>query len=218
VLISRLELKRIKSTWNDYYNSKVSGDDYVNQKKKILEEWLELIQGNTVLDIGTNTGLFARQASAKFVNVVAIDTDSWCINDLYRESKKSVRSKVLSLCVDISEPTPAIGWNNEERGSFFARYKADVVFALALIHHMAISKNIPIPDIAEKLSQLCNFLIIEFVPKNDPRVVLMLQDRKDIFEEYSETLFEDSFSVFFIIEQKQKIDPTDRILYLMKKK
>ena len=124
----------------------------------------------------------------------------------------------MPLCIDISEPTPAIGWGNEERGSFFTRYKADVVFALALIHHIAISKNIPLPDIAKKLSQLCNFLIIEFVPKNDPKVVLMLQDRKDIFEEYSETLFEDSFSVFFVIEQKKKVDPTSRILYLMKKR
>jgi hypothetical protein len=217
-LISRLELKRIKSTWNDYYSNTVSGNDYVDQKKKILEEWLELVHGNTVLDIGSNTGLFARQACAKFVNVVAIDTDPWCINDLYRESKKTGRSKILSLCVDISQPTPAIGWNNKERGSFFTRCKADVVFALALIHHIAISKNIPIPDIAEKLSQLCNFLIIEFVPKNDPKVVLMLQDRKDIFDEYSESLFEDAFSVFFIIERKIKVHPTDRVLYLMKKR
>ncbi len=217
-LISRLELKRIRSAWSDYYSNTVSGNDYVAQKKKILEEWLELVHGNTVLDIGTNTGLFARQVCGKFVNVIAIDTDSWCINDLYRESRKAIRSNILPLCVDISEPTPAIGWNNEERGSFFARCKADVVFALALIHHIAISKNIPIPDIAEKLSQLCNFLIIEFVPKNDPKVMPMLQGRRDIFEEYSESLFEDSFSVFFIIEQKVKVDPTDRVLYLMKKK
>lgn len=217
-LISRLEPKRIKSTWNDYYSNTVSGNDYVNRKKKIVEEWLELVHGNTVLDIGTNTGLFARQACAKFLNVIAIDTDSRCINDLYRESRKSVHSKILPLCIDMSAPTPAIGWNNEERDDFFSRYKADVVFALALIHHIAISKNIPIRDIAEKLSRLCNFLIIEFVPKNDPKVIMMLQSRKDVFQEYTETLFEDSFSAYFVIQQKQKIDPTDRILYLMKKK
>lgn len=217
-LISRLELKRTKSEWNDYYTHTVLGNEYVDQKMIIFREWLKLVKGRTALDIGTNTGLFALEASATFANVTAIDSDTFCVDDLYRKAKQSGCNNLLPLCVDFTQPSPAIGWDNKERNDFFSRYKSDVVLALALIHHLAISKNIPLTDIAGMLSRLCNFLIIEFVPKDDPKVALMLATRKDIFEAYNETSFEEAFSEFFIIEQKKKIGSTNRVLYLMIKR
>ena len=217
-LISRLELKRTKSVWNNYYTDTVLGNEYVDQKKCIISDWLQFVHGNSVLDIGTNTGLFALEACSKFSMVTAIDSDSLCVNDLYRKAKNAGNNNLLPLCVDITMPSPAIGWNNKERSDFFSRYRADVVYALALIHHLAISKNIPLPSIAAKFSQICRFLIIEFVPKDDPKVVLMLASREDIFEAYSETSFEEAFSEFFEIKRKTIVGSTDRVLYLMNKR
>lgn len=217
-LISRLELKRTNSLWNDYYTNTVLGKDYVDQKNNIINDWLPFVQGNSVLDIGTNTGLFALEACSKFTNVIAIDSDSLCVNDLYQKAKHTGCNNLLPLCVDITMPSPAIGWNNQERSDFFTRYRADVVYALALIHHLAFAKNIPLPVIAAKFSQICKFLIIEFVPKDDPKVILMLAAREDIFEFYSESSFEEAFSEFFVTERKMKVGSTNRILYLMNKR
>jgi len=87
--------------------------------------------------------------------------------------------------------------------------------ALALIHHLAISNNVPLARIAEFYSILGSNLIIEFVPKNDSQVQKLLASREDIFANYDEKNFEKDFSYYFNIKDKQIIDGTQRILYLM---
>ncbi len=113
---------------------------------------------------------------------------------------------------------PGIGWHNNERFSLIERGPADLVLALALIHHLTISNNVPFGRVAEFLSGICRSLIIEFVPKDDSKVVILLNTRPDIFPDYNEQQFEDSFSMYFIIEKKERIADTERTLYLMKKR
>ena len=97
------------------------------------------------------------------------------------------------------------------------RGTADTVLALALVHHLAISNNVPLERIAEFFSKLCNSLIIEFVPKRDTQVKKLLMNRKDIFGEYDTVHFEKSFNQYFTIEQKTLVNNSERILYLYKK-
>ena len=111
--------------------------------------------------------------------------------------------------------SPAIGWANEERLSLIERGPADTVLALALIHHLAISNNVPFSDIAGFLSQICRFLIIEFVPKNDSQIQRLLRSREDIFYHYTEDHFEASLGDHFSILKREKIVETQRTLYLM---
>jgi hypothetical protein len=117
----------------------------------------------------------------------------------------------------LTNPSPAIGWENEERMSFLERGPADAVFALALIHHLAISNNLPFGKIADFFNKICNWLIIEFVPKNDSQVQRLLATREDLFVDYKQQVFESEFSKFFKIKDSVKISNSERTLYLMKK-
>jgi len=130
-----------------------------------------------------------------------------------RENKETT---MLPLCLDLTNPSPALGWANEERLSVLNRGPADMAFALALIHHLAISNNLPLSHIADFFSRLCRYLIIEFVEKDDSQVQRLLRTRKDIFNEYTQKDFEVAFQDRFSIIKSEKISDMQRTLYLMK--
>ncbi|MBD0366285.1 MAG: SAM-dependent methyltransferase, partial [Flavisolibacter sp.] len=119
------------------------------------------------------------------------------------------------IITDLANPTPAIGVNNEERASLLQRVHCDLVLALAFIHHLAIGKNIPIVMIANQLKRMGTFLIIEFVPKEDEKIKVMLSSKKDIYDWYNQESFEVVFSEHYSILERQEIAKSGRHLYLM---
>jgi hypothetical protein len=108
-----------------------------------------------------------------------------------------------------------LGWENRERESFLERGPADAVFALALIHHLAISNNLPFAKIAAFFKKICRWLVIEFVPKTDSQVQRLLATRQDIFVDYDPGHFEEEFSRLFTIQKIVPLQGTERTLYLM---
>ena len=98
------------------------------------------------------------------------------------------------------------------------RGPADTVFALALVHHLAISNNLPFYKIGNFLNRICNSLIIEFVPKSDSQVQRLLAMREDIFPDYTQPFFESEFAKYFTIEGSEKIRDSERTLYLMRRR
>ena len=216
--VSGMQLKKTKTTWNHYYSDTVLGEKYVNDKLSIVTGWLKEIPVKTLLDAGTNTGLFAEAAAMHAETVIAIDSDADCINSLYKHCKQTGNTNTLPLLIDICQPTPSTGWRNEERSSFLSRCRVDMVLALAIIHHLVIGKNVPLQQVAETLNSLTQYLVIEFVPNDDEKVKQMLLYRKDIFPYYTESAFEDIFGSFFEIIQKVKVGDTERSVFLMKKK
>lgn len=204
--------------WNNYYEETVSSSEYVEEKTKILKEWIKGIPANCAIDLGTNTGLFARITSAEGISTIAVDSDVDCIDRLYNTCKRDKITNLLALCVDVSNPTPPIGWNNEERDAFYPRAKADLCMVLALMHHLAIGKNIGFMQMAKTFSKIAPWLIIEFIPKSDSKIALLLQNRTDIFENYNELSFTSVFEQIFTIENKAVLASTGRILFLMKRK
>ena len=90
-----------------------------------------------------------------------------------------------------------------------------MVFALAVLHHLAIANNLPFKRIAEFISQVGRNALIEFVPKTDSQVRKMLASRQDIFTDYNEVVFEATFSKYFSIFRKAPIRGSERVLYMM---
>ena len=117
--------------------------------------------------------------------------------------------------MDLTNPSPGLGWNHQERASLRKRGPADMVMALALVHHLAISNNVPLPQLADFFSRLGKELIVEFVPKGDSQVERLLASREDIFPNYTETGFEEAFSTVYEIIEKKQIEGSNRTLYLM---
>ena len=155
-------------------------------------------------DLGANTGVFSRIATAKEIDTIAFDVDPAAVEKNYRQTRENKETKVLPLCLDLTNPSSAIGWANEERLSLIERGPADTVLALALFHHLAISNNLPFSHIAAFFSQVCRFLIIEFVPKNDSQVQRLLRTREDIFSDYNQDHFEAAFGDHFLYSSVKK--------------
>lgn len=217
-LIKKLRFPYKRSAWSEYYDEASQRDDYLPQKKQIISEWLdELTEVKNVIDLGANDGEFSELTASKNVNSVAVDSDPWCINNLYKKIKASGIVNIQPMIIDLANPSAATGVNNVERDSFIHRCKADLVLALALIHHLAIGKNIPLEKISDFFSRITSYLIIEFVPKEDEKVKLILENKKDIYDNYSEAAFEKEFKNYFEIKRKKTIGNSNRILYLMKR-
>jgi hypothetical protein len=117
--------------------------------------------------------------------------------------------------MDLTNPSPALGWAHRERASLAERGPADLVMALALVHHLAISNNVPLPAVAEFFRRLGKALVIEFVPKQDPQVQRLLTNREDVFDHYHQAGFEAAFDRHFVRRASQPIGTDGRVLYLM---
>jgi ribosomal protein L11 methylase PrmA len=218
ILINKLKPSSQKSVWSEYYDEASQRSDYLEQKKKIIGDWInEMNDIKTVADLGANEGEFSKLAAEKNIYTIAADLDPYCINSLYNKIKDSGEKNIQPLVIDLSNPTPAIGVNNEERNSFINRLNADLVMALALIHHLAIGKNIPFQMIADMFKHMGRKLIIEFVQREDEKVKLMLQQKKDIYTNYSEANFVKAFEKHFIVTDKKIIPGSGRVLYLMER-
>jgi hypothetical protein len=85
------------------------------------------------------------------------------------------------------------------------------------VHHLAISNNVPLPDLAAFFAGLGRWLVIEFVPKSDSQVQRLLVSREDIFPSYTEEGFEAAFGTQFSIREKCPIQGSQRTLYWMEK-
>ena len=183
-----------------------------------MAEFLTRASPATVWDLGANTGLFSRIAGDKGIQTISFDVDPASVEKHYLECVERGETNVLPLLLDLTNPSPSIGWENHERMSLLERSPADTVLALALIHHLAISNNLPFGKIAHFFSEICNSFIVEFVPKSDSQVQRLLLTREDIFCDYTQQVFESEFERYFTIEQSVKIRDSERTLYLMRRR
>jgi hypothetical protein len=204
--------------WADYYEDTNYSQEAFDHKKQTVAEFLDSIKPTTVWDLGANTGEFTSIASNRGIFTVSVDIDPAAVEKNYLALVRGKESNILPLLLDLTNPSPGIGWENRERMSLSERGPVDAVMALALIHHLAISNNVPLGRIASFLSLICNWLIIEFVPKQDSQVQRLLATRDDIFTDYTQAAFEREFREYFAIENSVMIKGSERILYLMRGK
>lgn len=201
--------------WGDYYSATNYSDLAFQKKKHLLKKHLETIRPVTVWDLGANTGIFSRIASDMDIPTISFDIDPAAVEINYHQVCREQEKYILPLLLDLTNPSPALGWNNNERDSLTQRGPAGCIIALALIHHLTISNNVPLAKIASFLSSHCKHLIIEFIPKDDSQVQRLLSSRADIFNEYDRAHFESVFSNFFKLLQIDDIPDSKRTLYLM---
>jgi len=214
--INSLNWQPKDTEWVEYYEDTNYSREAFEHKKEIVTRFLASVHPTSVWDLGANNGLFSRIASNNRIPTIAFDIDPACVELNYREILQNKEQNLLPLLLDLTNPSPGVGWQNEERSSLIERGPADTVLVLALIHHLAISNNVPLERIAEFLSKIGNSLIIEFVPKTDSQVKKLLMNRKDIFDNYDEEHFENVFKHFFTLELKVHINGSERSLYLYK--
>ncbi|MFN2194537.1 MAG: class I SAM-dependent methyltransferase [Anaerolineales bacterium] len=216
--VTKLEWTPAGTSWADYDRQHNYTDQALLAKQEIVHSCLSSASPEVVWDLGANTGLFSRIAAEKARQVIAFDFDPGAVELGYLHNREEGSQKILTLLLDLTNPSPGIGWRNAERQSLEARTQADLIMALALVHHLAIANNLPLVEIAEFFAALGEWLVVEFVPKSDSQVQLLLASRKDIFPDYEEAGFEQAFLKVFDLVQKERVPESERIIYLMRRK
>ncbi|MDQ5963736.1 MAG: hypothetical protein QG629_819 [Patescibacteria group bacterium] len=219
--VRKLKPPKQQTEWGDYYTFTNYSDAGFEKKRAMVREFLEAVSPapTMVWDIGANNGEFSSLAAEKDIHTVAFDIDPLAVerNYLNREVKSHTEN-MLPLLQDVINPSPANGLMGMERASMQQRGPADVVMALALIHHLSIGRNLPFERLAEMLAGIGKHILIEFVPKEDSKVRILLTTRRDVFPDYNEADFEKAMSTYFTLVKSQRIDGTKRTLYLFKRK
>jgi len=216
--VKKLRRKSRSSEWAEYYEDTNYSEAAFLNKKRLITEYLDNVEPENVWDLGGNTGIFSRLASERGIPTVCFDVDPVAVERHYLDCIKNGHRNILPLIADLTNPSPGVGWRNMERMSLVERGPADMIFVLALIHHLAISNNLPLGAIARFFSSICRTMIIEFVPKNDSQVRRLLASREDIFTQYNPPSFEAAFREYFTIENSSQIEGSERTLYLMRRK
>ena len=216
--INKLNWSPKGTEWAEYYSDTNYTESAFNEKKNIVMKFLNRTKPKIVWDLGANTGIFSRIACENGIETISFDVDPAAVEKNYLNCIDNHETKLLPLLMDLTNPSSNLGWENNERMSFMERGKADAVFALALIHHLAISNNVPFYRLAKFFKNICKYLLIEFIPKSDSQVKRLLSTRKDIFPEYTKENFESEFKKYFLIDETVKITDSERFIYIMKRK
>lgn len=210
-----LKWKPTGTEWADYAETTSYGSDAANAKDAIVHRFLREAGGSVVWDLGANTGRHSQIAASLGRRVVAWDLDPAATERHYLRNKADRTTSTLPLVVDLGNPSPGLGWAHAERRSLLDRADADVVLALALVHHLAISRNLPLVDIADFFARLAPHLIIEFVPREDPMVRRLLATREDVFPDYTLDGFRAAFGKYFHILDEAPLPGSGRRLCRM---
>ena len=217
-LTTRLKWKPSKTSWGDYDPRESYSDLGKDDKSRLVEQFIQVAAPTVVWDLGANQGVFSRISSRYGALTIAVDSDPLAVERHYLHCKQSPDANLLPLVMDLTNPSPGLGWQSQERLSLLERAPADLVLALALEHHLVIGNNVPFPSLAEFFAKICRWLVIEFIPKSDPQVQRMLLYRKDIFPDYDQEKFAESFRLNFEIVQAERVQDSERTLFLMKNK
>lgn len=214
-LVRRLRWLPRGTEWADYTDEHNYTPVALEHKKSVVQGFVSERKPASLWDIGANTGVFSRLASGQGILTVASDSDAAAVEKNYLCCVEEGNKSLLPLIADVTNLSPGIGWANSERAPLTERIRAEMIFALALVHHLAIAHRLPFDHIARFFAEHCRYLVIEFVPKEDSQVVRMLSTRGDSFPDYTRENFEAAFGAFFHLKEKIVLKDSIRILYLM---
>jgi len=221
--ISKLHLKE-SSEWGNYYTKTNYNEGAFKTKKDLIRDWVQPLKAQKLIDVGGNDGTFARTVQDLVKHIIVTDIDSNAVDYNLQQIQENKETNMLPFVCDVLQPAPGIGFNNTERESLINRlkdYAPDITMALALIHHITLSGNVPFEKSAEFFAKFSTNLIIEFPTREDSWVESLLVRKREFinhFNFYNVAEFEKGYGNYFRIEKKEKIEKSKRILYLLKRK
>jgi hypothetical protein len=216
--INNITWKRYSKIWEDYKQIRTYDSEDVSAKSDYVDKVVRDLQPSMVWDLGANTGEFSIIAASHGAFVVSIEGDPACTESIYKKIfQENGPRNILPLTMDLVNPSPALGWDSKERSSLMDRGPADLLLALALVHHLVFSGCIPLSKVAQWFSKITNSVLVEFVPPTDPMVKKLLANRNGEHHPYSLEVFISSFEKFFVFIDNKNLQ-NGRTLFLYKRK
>ena len=212
--IRNIKWKHKSEIWEAYGDIRPYQNEDAAKKSDYVDKMVERLQPKVVWDLGANTGEFSLIAASHGPFVVSIDGDPACTDQLYRKVSTMTKLRgILPLTMDLTNPSPGLGWRCRERLSLEERGPADLVLALPLVHHLVFSCCIPLSLIAEWFGSLGNHLLVEFVPPSSPMVKKLLENRGEEHLPYNLDAFRSAFNKIFDFVDQTEL-PNGRMLFL----
>ena len=211
--VEGLEWRPEGTVWADYERAHNYTDAGLAAKADAVRDALAGLRPRLTLDLGANTGTFSRIAVEGGSRVVALDGDPGAVELLYRRLRPAGERAILPLVMDLLNPSPSSGWGHRERLSLAERGPADVVLALALIHHLTLGGTVPLPRVAEYFATLGRAAVVEFVPLDDPQARRLVAHRPEVPHAYTREDFERAFAPLFATREVRPLADSGRLLY-----
>ena len=215
--VKGLDWRPAGTEWADYADNTSYAAAATADKDRLVAEFVGQVPGPRAWDLGANTGRFSRIAADAGKRVLAFDIDPAAAEQHYRALQRDKRPDILPLVQDVANPSPGLGWAGRERRSLLERANPDVVLALALIHHLAISRNVPLPMLLGLFADLAPWAIVEFVPREDPMVRRLLAARRDVFDDYTIEGFRAAAAERWELVRAEPITDSPRTLFLLRR-
>ncbi|MFC5925053.1 methyltransferase domain-containing protein [Micromonospora vulcania] len=217
-LVRKLDRRPPVSHWSDYQRTcGYSAQDRAAKEQFVAAALTAGSRPRLVLDLGANDGRYARLAAEHADYVVAVEQDPAVVDELYRALKAEGQRRILPLVLDLADPSPGGGWRGVERASFAARADADAVLALAVVHHLAIGRNVPLPEVIDWLVGLTapgGTVVVEFVHPQDPMARRLLANKPEgLFPDYRRDTFERLLAARGRIAERLELPSGTRTLY-----
>lgn len=203
--------------WGRYSEEKTYSDENYKEKKEIVKNFIIKNKLKKIVDIGCNNGDFSELCLMSGSDyVVGLDYDEISLEKSYLKSRVK-KLNFLPLYFDASNPSSNIGWYQKERDGFLERCEFDGLIALAFEHHLTIAKNISFEEFIKWLLDIAPIGLIEFVPKNDKTIRVMLDLKGDIFPDYTEENFKKILRKFSNIVRISEVGNSGRKIYEYRK-
>jgi len=218
-LVGRLEWSPPEGVWVAYGERNTYTDDDARRKDEFVREVATSRDWSLVWDLGANNGRYSRIAAEGARYVVAVDADQGPVELLYRTLRDEADERILPLTMNLADPSPGLGWRGLERKAMPGRGAPDLVLALALVHHVAISANVPVSEFIDYLASLGSSLVIEFPTRDDPMVQKLLGPKREgLHPDYDRGFFERTLADAFDVERSEELESGTRVLYFARPK
>ena len=218
-LVSGLSCSQARpSEWSRYSqtHSYEAGD--LERKMAFVEKHSSARRPRLLWDLGANTGVFSRLAARHSGTVVAVDSDHDAVDALYRETREGNQRNIITLVMDLANPSPGQGWAGRERAPFSERRSPDMALCLALIHHLRVSANIPVAHIVAWLRSLNATVIVEFIDRYDEMFVRLAENKSEDFADYTAENFDAEVAKWFTVEDRMGLKAGKREILLLEPK
>jgi SAM-dependent methyltransferase len=215
--------KSATSEWADYTGTLTH---YTTEQSRQKFDWVRRAIESShpahkpfrLLDIGANTGEFSALAADMGAEVVALERDIAAADRLHRMARQRSLA-IQTIHADIARPTPAVGWEYAESVALLPRLEGqfDLVLMLAVIHHLVLMEQIPLPAILELCHRLTHsHLVIEWVPVEDPMYQSLMRGRDALYGSLGEDDLMAACTGRFHVHDRHPLE-NGRILFLFEK-
>lgn len=210
---TKLTPKAGRSLWRDYTTTCSYSNEEQQAKRAEVERFAESARPRLLWDIGCNTGeysLLALKSGAE--RGIGWDGDPSAVDIAFRAAKEA-GANFTPLVSDLANPSPSQGWSQAERAGMHERAAADAVMALAVIHHLLFSANVPLQQSIRWIVGLAPRGLIEFVPPDDVQVQQMRARRTGTHHPYDREHFTAALQAVARIEKSTMLRPSGREVF-----